>query len=78
MLRDKNNYYLEPDKTRDMNIPTTSELRANVSSMTKPEMIALRDELESNWNESHKPLMAILCMGCINKFKTPLSKLTAS
>ena len=57
-----------------MSLPTPSELRANVSNMTKPEMIALRDELESTWNESYRPLMAILCMGCINKFKTPLSK----
>jgi len=75
MLRDKNNYYLEPDKTRDMNIPTQAELRVKVSEMTKHEFIALRNELESNWSESYRPLMNLLSLTSIIKFNIVLSSL---
>ena len=56
-------------KTKEM------ELRVKVTNMSKSEMIELRDELEKNWNESLKPLMNVLSLGCLNKFKTTLSKL---
>jgi|GEM_PF-5313474 len=54
---------------------TQSELRVRVGSMTKTEMISLRDHLETNWSDSFRPLMDILSLGCINKFKTTLSRL---
>jgi hypothetical protein len=38
-------------------------------------MIELRDELENNWDESLRPLMDVLSLGCWNKFKTSISKL---
>tara|TARA_R110001632_G_scaffold14448_2_gene48711 strand:- start:459 stop:626 length:168 start_codon:yes stop_codon:yes gene_type:complete len=54
---------------------TQSELRVRVGSMTKTEMISLRDQMEINWSDSLRPLMDILSLGCVNKFKTTLSRL---
>ena len=51
------------------------ELRIKVTKMSKLEMIELRDELENNWDESLRPLMDVLSLGCWNKFKTTISKL---
>jgi len=58
-----------------MNIPTQAELRAKISEMTKHEFIALRDELESNWDESYRPLMHLLSLKSITRFNTILSSL---
>ena len=58
-----------------MNIPTQAELRAKISDMTKHEFIALRDELESNWNESYRPQMDLLSLKSITRFNTVLTKL---
>ncbi|MGI9554398.1 MAG: hypothetical protein ACR2M6_00365 [Vampirovibrionia bacterium] len=63
------------NKTRDMNIPTEAELRVKVSEMTKHEFIALRDELESNWSESYRPIMNLLSLTSIIKFNIVLSSL---
>ena len=52
-----------------------TELRSKVGQMTKPEMAILRDELESNWSETLRPLMDILALGCISKFKTTITRL---
>ena len=52
-----------------------TELRAIVKNMTKQEMILLRDNMESDWNNSLRPLMNILSLGCINKFNTTISEL---
>jgi len=54
---------------------TATELRIKIKDMSKVEMINLRNELESNWDSSLKPLMEILSLACINKFKTTLIKL---
>jgi len=54
---------------------TTSELRNRINEMTKKEFITMRDELENNWNESKRPLMNILSMGCINRFNTTLANI---
>jgi len=54
---------------------TTTELRVSVLTMTKKEMINYRDQLESNWDESLRPLMLILARACINKFNTTLINL---
>ena len=54
---------------------TTSELRNKINEMTKKDMASLRDELESNWNDSLRPLMQILSLGCINKYNTTLINL---
>ena len=51
------------------------ELRIKVTKMSKSEMIELRDELENNWDESLKPLMDVLSLGCWRKFKTSLNRL---
>lgn len=58
-----------------MNIPTEAELRVKVSEMTKHEFIALRDELESNWSESYRPIMNLLSLTSIIKFNIVLSSL---
>jgi hypothetical protein len=58
-----------------VNIPTEAQLRVKVSEMTKHEFIALRDELESNWSESYRPLMNLLSLTSIIKFNTVLTKL---
>ena len=52
-----------------------AKLRLEAKEMTKSQMIYLRDELESNWDESKRNMMIILSMACINKFKTTLSSL---
>jgi hypothetical protein len=54
---------------------TTSELRNKINEMTKEQFISMRDELENNWDESKRPFMQILSIGCINRFQTTLSKL---
>ena len=54
---------------------TQSELRVRVGSMTKTEMVSLRDQIETNWSDSLRPLMNILSLGCISKFKTTLARL---
>ena len=54
---------------------TQTELRNKVNEMTKAEMISLRDELENNWSDSLRPLMHILSLGCVKKFKTTLINL---
>jgi len=54
---------------------TTTELRTAVKEMTKQEFINLRDELESNWDNSLRPKMQILSLACINKFGTTLINL---
>ena len=59
----------------EMNIPTQAELRVKVNEMTKHEFIALRDELESNWSESYRPLMNLLSLTSIIKFNIVLSSL---
>ena len=59
-------------KTKNMN---EAKLRLEAKEMTKSQMIYLRDELESNWDESKRNMMIILSMACINKFKTTLSSL---
>jgi hypothetical protein len=40
---------------------------------TKEELIAERDRLEANWNETHRQRMSELCRHAIVKFNTPLS-----
>lgn len=50
-----------------------TELRNKVSSMTKKEMIELRDFLESRRDEKMGECMIVLSLGCINKFGKPLS-----
>lgn len=57
------------------NIMEAYKLRVAVLTMTKKEMIDYRDQLESNWDESKRPLMKILSLACINKFKTTLINL---
>ena len=52
-----------------------AKLRLEAKEMTKSQMIYLRDDLESNWDESKRNMMMILSMACINKFKTTLSSL---
>ena len=54
---------------------TAQELRTKVNGMTKVEFAAMRDELESNWSETLRPLMQILSLACINKFNTTLINL---
>jgi len=54
---------------------TPSELRNKIHGMTKLEMVNLRDELENNWDNSLRPLMQILSLGCITRFKITLSKI---
>ena len=52
-----------------------TQLRSTVMVMSKNEMISLRDQIESNWTNSLRPLMNILSLGCIKKFNTTISKL---
>ena len=59
-------------KTKNMN---EAKLRSEVKEMSKSQMINLRNQLESNWDESKRNMMMILSMGCINKFNTTLSNL---
>lgn len=59
-------------KQKNMN---EAKLRSEVKEMSKSQMINLRDQLESNWDESKRNMMMILSMGCINKFNTTLSNL---
>lgn len=65
-------YLITNQKNNNM---TTTELRVSVLTMTKKEMINYRDQLESNWDESLRPLMLILARACINKFNTTLINL---
>ena len=57
------------------NLPTESQLRNKLPEMTKEEFIIIRDLLEKRWVASYRPLMLILSLGCINKFKTTLSNI---
>lgn len=52
-----------------------SKLRKGIRNMSKDEMISLRDHMERNWTDSLRPLMDILSLGCINKFKTTISRI---
>tara|TARA_R110000851_G_scaffold27996_1_gene78382 strand:+ start:247 stop:414 length:168 start_codon:yes stop_codon:yes gene_type:complete len=54
---------------------TTLQLRNKVKEMTKQEFVNYRNELENNWSESLIPLMQILSLACINKYKTTLINL---
>jgi hypothetical protein len=56
---------------------TTAQLREQANKMTKKEMIAQRDFMESNWSEFMRPSMQILSLACINKFETTLVNLDA-
>lgn len=51
---------------------TASELRQNINTMTRIEIADMRDQLESNWSESLRPLMLILSFRSLEKFKTKL------
>ena len=52
-----------------------TELRNKAKSMTKVEMIEMRDFMEARWNEKMREAMQVLSMACINKFGTTLSTL---
>ena len=57
------------------NMITETQLRNKVNEMTRIEMICLRDELESNWSDSLRPLMTTLSLSCIKRFNTTIVNL---
>lgn len=62
-------------KFKIMKTITEYQLRLKISEMSKNDMIKLRDELENNWNENLRPLMQVLSLGCLMKFKVTLVSL---
>ena len=46
-----------------------------MSKLTKQEFIALRDDMELNWDDSMRSHMQVLSLACINRFGVLLSKL---
>ena len=52
-----------------------TELRNKIATMTKNEMVELRDFMESRWSEKMREAMQVLSLGCINKFGTTISNL---
>ena len=53
-----------------------STLRSQVNTMPKAEFISLRDKLETNWSEDKRPLMQVLSLGSLKRFKITLAELT--
>jgi len=54
---------------------TAYDLRKNINKMTREEIIAQRDFIETNWNEGMRESIRILSLACINRFNTTLSNL---
>lgn len=58
---------------KDINIARLRNISMN--KLTKQEFIALRNDIELNWDDSMKGNMQVLSLACIKRFGTTLSKL---
>jgi len=55
-----------------------TELRNKIATMTKKQMVELRDFMESRWSEKMRESMQVLSLGCINKFGVTISNLESN
>ena len=58
---------------KDTNIAKLREI--SMSKLTKQDFIALRDDMELNWDDSMRGKMQVLGLACIKRFGVLLSKL---
>lgn len=58
---------------KDINIARLREISMN--TLTKQEFIALRDDMELNWDDSMRGDMQVLSLACIKRFGKTLSEI---
>lgn len=58
---------------KDISIARLREI--SMSKLTKQEFIALRDDMELNWDDSMRSHMQVLSLACINRFGITLSEI---
>lgn len=58
---------------KNINIARLREI--SMSKLTKQEFIALRDDMELNWDDSMRSSMQVLSLACIKRFGITLSEI---